>query len=70
MIITRVFLMYITTCVRCDNNINSPNKCSSIQPNDVYGGTFLYHLGEEEPLVVVGAVVSTNIGIILVMKCG
>ena len=29
-----------------------------MQTKDVYGGTFLYHLGEGEPLIVVGAVVS------------
>ena len=29
-----------------------------VQTKDVYGGTFLYHLGEGEPLIVVGAVVS------------
>ena len=32
--------------------------CVCVQTKDVYGGTFLYHLGEGEPLIVVGAVVS------------
>ena len=32
-----------------------------LQDKDTYGGSFLYHLNEDSPLVAVGFVVSTSV---------